>query len=71
MKDIIGGGLSESELREVLYMLAETEPHLEISNNILNYLDGKEPISNATFNTIMQQKDAILKYVENFLRENT
>lgn len=63
-------GLNEYEFRAVLEMLADTEPHLEISENIINYLDGREQLSNATFNTIMKQKDNIIKFVQNFVRED-
>lgn len=60
--------VTEDEFIDILYMLAETEPHIEISSNILNYLNGKEELSETTYKFLIRNKSLLQRYAQNFLR---
>lgn len=60
--------LTKDEFLQVLGMLAETEPHIEISNNIINYLKGREELSETTYKFLMRNKAVLQEYANNFLR---
>lgn len=61
-------GISEEEAKNALGVIADTEPDLEISDNISKFLDGVEALSNASFNRIMLLKDRIVTLVEDYFR---
>lgn len=63
-------GIKEEEMRNALGVIADTEPNLEISDNISNFLDGTEALSNLSFNRIMLLKDKIITLVENYFRKS-
>lgn len=63
-------GIKEEEARNALGVIADTEPNLEISDNISNFLDGTEALSNLAFNQIMLLKDKIITLVENYFRKS-
>lgn len=60
--------MSEDEFKQVLGMLADTVPDLEIVDNIENYLDGRDRLSNNTFNFLQKNKDRLLEWVEKYIR---
>lgn len=60
--------MSEDEFKQVLGMLADTVPDLEIIDNIENYLDGRDRLSNTTFNFLEKNKDRLLEWVEKYIR---
>ena len=61
-------GISEYEAKEALGIIADTDPDLEISDNITGFLEGTQQLTNRTFNHIMSLKDRILEVVQNYFR---
>lgn len=60
--------MREDEFKQVLGMLADTVPDLEIVDNIENYLDGRDRLSNNTFNFLQKNKDRLLEWVKKYIR---
>lgn len=62
--------MTDEEFRQVLGMLADTEPDLVVVENIEGYLDNRERLSDDTLKYLANRKDLLSEYVEKFLRNS-
>lgn len=61
----LGLNVNEREFKIVLEIIAATEPHLEIVEDIEMYLSGlSNKLSDKTINLLMKQKNNIQKLLE-------
>ena len=63
---ILGFEISERELKIILGIIAETDPHLDIVEDIEMYLSGlSNKLSSKTINLLIKQKEQIKLVVQN------